>query len=301
MPHITTDDGVKLYFEEVGEGTPIIFVHEYAGDHRSWEPQMRHFGRWYRCITFSARGYPPSDVPEDPEAYSQDRARDDIRAVLDGLGIDAAHVIGLSMGGFATLHFGFHYAERALSLTVAGCGYGADADKREQFRRETEATADRIAAEGMDEVGKVYAMGPTRVQFEAKDPRGWKEFETQLREHSTLGAANTMRGVQARRPSLYDLVDKMKALTLPTLIVNGDEDDPCLEVGNFMKRMIPSSALSVLPKCGHTMNIEDPAKFNAVIEDFLRTVESGRWTLRDPRSIGGGIITAGPVDGEDGS
>lgn len=188
------------------------------------------------------------------------------------------------MGGFATLHFGFHHPDRALSLTVAGCGYGADADRREQFRKETEATADRIAAEGMDVVGKAYAIGPTRVQFETKDPRGWKEFETQLCEHSTLGSANTMRGVQARRPSLYDLVEQMNALTVPTLIVNGDEDDPCLDVGNFMKRMIPSAALSVLPKTGHTMNIEEPALFNAVVEDFFHTVECGRWTLRDPRS-----------------
>ena len=291
MPHVTTDDGVKLYFEEVGEGAPIVFVHEYAGDWRSWEPQMRHFGRRYRAITYCARGYPPSDVPESHEAYGQDRARDDIRAVLDGLGIDAAHVVGLSMGGFATLHFGFEYPDRALSLTVAGCGYGADADKRDQFKKESEATSARIQAEGMEVVGKVYAIGPTRVQFQAKDPRGWKEFETQLCEHSTLGSANTMRGVQSRRPSLYDLTDKMRALTVPTLILNGDEDEPCLDVGNYMKRNIPSAALAVLPKTGHTLNLEEPDKFNAVVEDFIHTVECGRWTLRDPRSVGGGIIT----------
>ncbi|EDP64509.1 hypothetical protein BAL199_27166 [alpha proteobacterium BAL199] len=291
MPHVTTDDGVKLYFEEVGEGTPIVFVHEYAGDYRAWEPQMRHFGRRYRCVSYNARGYPPSDVPQSHEAYSQDRATDDIRSVLDGLGIDAAHVVGLSMGGFATLHFGFRYPDRALSLTVAGCGYGADADKREQFRKETEATSARIAAETMAVVGKSYAIGPTRVQFQAKDPRGWQEFETQLCEHSTLGSANTMRGVQARRPSLYDLVDRMRALTVPTLIVNGDEDEPCLDVGNFMKRNIPSAALSVLPKTGHTMNLEEPALFNAVLEDFMHTVESGRWTLRDPRSQTANILS----------
>ena len=189
-------------------------------------------------------------------------------------------MVGLSMGGFATLHFGFEYPDRALSLTVAGCGYGAEPGKREQFRKETEATANGIQAKGMDEVGKVYALGPTRVQFQNKDPRGWAEFETQLREHSSLGGANTMRGVQARRPSLYDLTDKMQALTVPTLIVNGDEDEPCLEPGLLMKRMIPSAALSVLPKTGHTMNIEEPALFNAVVEDFLHTVECGRWTLR---------------------
>ena len=128
MPHLETDDNVKLYYEEAGKGTPIIFVHEFAGDFRSWEPQMRHFSRRYRAVAYNARGYPPSDVPSDSNDYSQKRACDDIRAVMDALQIEEAHIVGLSMGGFATLHFGFDYSERALSLVVGGCGYGAEPD-----------------------------------------------------------------------------------------------------------------------------------------------------------------------------
>src|SRR6202789_3210372 len=139
MPHAMTDDGVRLYYEESGTGTPVIFVHEYAGDHRAWEPQMRHFGQRYRAITYAARGYPPSDVPDDVAKYSQFRAADDIGAVLGHLRIDKAHVGGLSMGGFATLHFGFRHAPRARSLVVAGCGYGAEPDQRTRFRAEAEA------------------------------------------------------------------------------------------------------------------------------------------------------------------
>ena len=291
MPHVTTDDGVALYYEEAGEGTPIIFVHEYAGDYRAWEPQMRFFSRRYRCITYNARGYPPSDVPEDWERYSQERARDDIRSVLDGLEIETAHVVGLSMGGFATLHFGFAYPDRALSLVVAGCGYGAQADKREQFRAETMATAEKIEQQTMAVVGKDYALGPTRVQFQNKDPRGWAEFEEQLCEHSTLGAANTMRGVQSRRPSLYDLTEEMAALTVPTLIMTGDEDEPCLDPGLLMKRTIQSSGLVILPKAGHTLNIEDPALFNQFCADFFHQVENGRWDLRDERSLSKSILS----------
>ena len=291
MPHVTTDDGVALYYEEAGEGTPIIFVHEYAGDYRAWEPQMRFFSRRYRCITYNARGYPPSDVPEDWERYSQERARDDIRSVLDGLEIETAHVVGLSMGGFATLHFGFAYPDRALSLVVAGCGYGAQADKREQFRAETMATAEKIEQQTMAVVGKDYALGPTRVQFQNKDPRGWAEFEEQLCEHSTLGAANTMRGVQSRRPSLYDLTEEMAALTVPTLIMTGDEDEPCLDPGLLMKRTIQSSGLVILPNAGHTLNIEDPALFNQFCADFFHQVENGRWDLRDERSLSKSILS----------
>jgi pimeloyl-ACP methyl ester carboxylesterase len=290
MPNITADDGVKLYYEETGSGVPVVFVHEFGGDCRSWEPQVRHFARTWRCIAFNARGYPPSDVPDDVAMYSQQRARDDILAVLDGLGIDTAHIVGLSMGGFAALHFGFRYPDRARSLVVGGAGYGAHPDVREQFARETAAVADRIEADSMAEFGKVYAIGPTRVQFANKDPRGWQEFADQLREHSTRGSANTMRGVQGKRPSLYDLADEMRALRVPTLIVNGDEDEPCLDVGLFMKRSIVSSALVLLPRTGHLCNLEEPALFNRVCGDFMTRVDAGRWQLRDPRSMTSDIL-----------
>src|SRR5438874_8376204 len=159
MPHLTIDDGIRLYYEETGSATPIVFVHEFADDYRGYEGQMRYFGRRYRCIAFNARGYPPSDVPEDPSRYSQDRARDDIRAVLDALAITKAHIVGISMGGFATLHFGLAYPERASALVVAGCGYGAQPDKRQQFQEETARTAVQIESTGMAEVSKTYGAG----------------------------------------------------------------------------------------------------------------------------------------------
>ena len=290
MPYAMTDDGVKLYYEESGGGRVLTFVHEYAGDHRSWEPQMRFFSRYYRCIAFSARGYPPSDVPDDPEKYSQARARDDIRSILDHLGIDKAHVCGLSMGGFATLHFGMAYGERAHSLLVSGCGYGAEPAKREQFREEANATAAQIEREGMPQAAKRYSLGPTRVQFQNKNPRAWKEFADQLAEHSTRGAALTMKGVQGRRPSLWELAEGMRAIRVPTLVVTGDEDDPCLEPALFMKRNIPTAGLAVMPCAGHTINLEEPGEFNRILFDFLATVDIGAWRARDPRSTSGGIL-----------
>lgn len=284
MPHIITDDGVKLWVEEVGSGTPVVFVHEFAGDHRSWEPQLRHFGQRYRAIAYDARGYPPSDVPESVSAYSQARAADDIASVLDGCGIDKAHIVGLSMGGFATLHFGFRHPARARSLTVAGCGYGAEPDQRDRFRAEADTAIEFIRGKGMGAFAEKYAFGPTRVQFAAKDPRGFAEFQRQLAEHSATGSANTQAGCQRERPSLYDLVDHMRALTVPTLILTGDEDWPCLQPGILMKRSISSAALSVMPNCGHTINLEDPDEFNRRVAEFLAQVDAGRWPLRDPRA-----------------
>lgn len=290
MPHITGDDGVKLYFEEAGHGAPLLFVHEFAGDWRSWEPQMRHFSRYYRCITFSARGFPPSDVPTDPASYSQERARDDIAAILDGLDLEAAHVVGLSMGGFATLHFGVAYPQRCRSLVIAGCGYGAEPDSRAQFAEEAETAARRFEELGMTEAGESYALGPTRVQFQNRDPRGWQEFRDQLIEHSALGSAQTLRGVQKERPSLYELVDEMKRITAPTLVLTGDEDWPCLEPALLMKREIETAALAVIPNAGHTINLETPEAFNRLVEEFLFTVETGRWPQRDPRATSRAIL-----------
>ncbi len=285
MPYATTNDGVQLYYEVSGSGTPVIFVHEFAGDHRAWEPQMRHFGRRYMAITYAARGYPPSDVPDDVSKYSQARAADDIAAVLDALGIAKAHVVGLSMGGFATLHFGFRHPDRALSLVVAGCGYGAEKGASEKFRSEVDAVAAFLDSEGIRAFAAKYAYGPTRVQFENKDPRGFAEFKQQLSEHSAIGARNTQLGVQKERPSLYDLVDQMKALTVPTLVLTGDEDWPCLQPALLMKQTIPTAALSVMPNCGHTINIEDPDQFNRLVSDFIVQVDAGRWPVRDPRAM----------------
>jgi pimeloyl-ACP methyl ester carboxylesterase len=290
MPHLATDDGVKLYYEEVGSGIPIVWVHEFAGDCRSYEPQLRYFGRRYRCIAYNARGYPPSDVPETVDRYSQDRARDDIRCVLDALKIDKAHIVGLSMGGFATLHFGFTYPERARSLVVAGCGYGAEPAKRQQFLEETAATAKRIEDLGMAKAAEGYALGPSRVQMQNKDPRGWREFAEMLKGHSTQGSALTQRGVQNRRPSLYDLTDKMKTITAPTLIMTGDEDFPCLEPGLLMKRTIPTAGLVVMPNSGHAINLEEPAAFNRHLEEFFHAVDVGAWRNRDPRAMAPTIL-----------
>ena len=284
MPTVTTDDGVRLYYEETGAGTPIVFVHEFAGDHRSWEPQVRHFSRRYRCITYSARGYPPSDVPNDMGRYSQARARDDIGCVLDGLAIKRAHVVGLSMGAFATLHFGLAYPARALSLALAGCGSGAHPAQYAQFQADARSLAGRMLGEGMASVAATYGQGPARVQFQAKDPRGFAEFSRMLAEHSAQGSANTMLGYQGRRPSLYALVEELAAIEVPTLIIAGDEDDITLEPSLFLKRVIRTAGLTVLPKTGHVINLEEPALFNQLLEGFFHQVESGRWAPRDARS-----------------
>jgi pimeloyl-ACP methyl ester carboxylesterase len=289
MPYAAAEDGVKLYYEEAGSGFPLIFVHEFAGDHRSWEPQIRFFSRFYRCIVYAARGYPPSGVPEEKTKYSQARAADDIAVVLKHLGIGQAHLCGLSMGAFATLHFGLRHAKLARSLALCGCGYGAEPGQREIFRQESEALARIFESEGSAKAAARYALGAARIPFLVKDPRGWREFSGWMAGHSAMGSANTLRGVQMERPSLWELESEIKQIALPVLIVSGDEDEACLAPGMFLKRNIPAAGLVVLPKTGHTVNLEEPDAFNRVLQEFLHAAELGRWTPRDPRGLIPGV------------
>lgn len=284
MSTIRTSDGINLYYETSGTGEPLVFVHEFGGSYWSWEPQISHFSRRFKCVTFAARGYPPSDVPPDIAAYSQERAANDIREVLDGIGIEKAHLVGLSMGGFACLHAAIRHPSRVLSVTAAGSGYGAEKEHEEYFRNISSEVARSFEQRGAGEFAPVYAEGASRVQFQAKDPKGWAQFAERLGRHSSLGAANTMRGVQMRRPSLYDLHAELGALQCPVLVIVGDEDDHCIAPGIFLKRTISRCGLAILPKSGHTLNLEEVELFNRLLENFLNDVRSGGWGPRDPRA-----------------
>lgn len=285
MPYATTDDNIRLFYEETGSGTPLLFIHEFAGDHRSWEPQVRHFAASYRCIVYDARGYPASDAPSDLDAYSMQRAVDDAIAVLDATSVKQAHVIGISMGGFTALHLGLRHPERLLSLTAAACGYGAQPEVEAGFRRECEAIAKAIREEGPAKFAARYAIGPARVQFQNKDRATWEVFAAQLAEHPQEGSALTMLGVQSKRPSLYALREELAAVETPTLIIAGDEDEGCLEPDLMLKRTMPAAGLALLPRTGHTANLEEPALFNELVERFITEVDSGKWAPRDPRSM----------------
>src|SRR5580704_7203901 len=217
MPKIKTADGTNLYYEEAGTGTPVVFVHEFAGDYRTWEPQMRAFSRLHRCVTYSQRGYPPSDVPGDPARYGQDIARSDVIALMDALDIKKAHIVGHSMGAYTVLHVGIRHPERCLSITAAGCGWGSlpDPAAREAMRQVAAETAKMFTEKGMVAAAAIYGDGPTRQAQKHKDPRGYAEFVRMLGEHSAQGHALTMAMLQAKRPTLWDLEAELKTYSVP--------------------------------------------------------------------------------------
>lgn len=283
-------NGVRLWVEDEGEGPPLVFVHEFGGDHRVWREQIDHFRDRYRCITYNARGYPPSDVPDDKDAYGQQIALDDLLGILDALEIDKAHLVGLSMGAYNILRFALDHPDRVLSLTAASGGSGSYPPTREQFVKESRMVAEMyLASETL--AGSGMFDGPTRIQLKAKRPDIWQEGADYFAGFSPKGAGYTLRQVQCERPSLYDFEAGLTALKVPTLLMIGDEDELVIDTNVFLKRTMPLSGLLVLPKSGHLVNVEDPVVFNRAVDDFLAAIEAGQWPTRPAGSTSANVYT----------
>ncbi|MFY9954824.1 alpha/beta fold hydrolase [Bradyrhizobium sp.] len=276
MPYVEAA-GAKLYFEECGYGYPIIFIHEFASDMRGWESQLRYFSRGYRCIAYNARGYPPSDVPEDPSSYSWELAVDDIAALMRGLSIERAHLVGLSMGGYTALQFGLRCPERVSALVAGSVGSGCHPSHRDAWLRETSVLSRIFVEHGMVSMAERMARGPARIQLKYKDRKSWREFVNRLRQLSPQGMSNTMAHCQAMRPSLHDLRDQLSDMAVPVLLAVGDEDARCLETNLMLKSALPNAGLWICPNTGHAINLEEPSAFNGQVEGFLSAVERGSW------------------------
>ena len=276
MPYATLD-GAAIAYTEAGDGAPLVFCHEFAGSMESWEGQVSYFARRYRTIAYNAKGYPPSAVPDDWRAYTYDHQTQVLLELLDHLGIAKAHVCGLSMGAYTAVQFGLAHADRCLSITAAGVGTGS-ADP-ELFLKESEERAALLDAQGMNGM-EAYLSGSTRIRFREKDPAGWERFAALFRAHSAQGSANTLRGFQGRRPSIYTRERDLAAMDVPLLVICGDEDDPCLEPSLFLRRTAPRCGLVVLPHTGHACNLEEPGAFNAALAEFLAQAEAGKWGPR---------------------
>jgi pimeloyl-ACP methyl ester carboxylesterase len=285
MPYAIARDQTRLHYEETGKGTPIIFVHEFSGDFRSWEAQLRFFARRYRCIAFNARGYPPSEVPRAQAKYSWRIAVDDIADVLRHLRIRKAHVVGCSMGAYSALQFGLRYPARALSVTALGAGAGSDPATRKAFLSATAAQARLFETLGTPAALGQRGISAGRIPQMLKDPRGFAEFQRIQQSHSGTGLARVLRGVQAKRPPIYSLERGLRGYRPPLLVMCGDEDDGSIAPALFIKRVCRNARLWMCPAAGHTVNTEEPDLFNRNLLDFLTLVDSGRWRPRDPRSV----------------
>ena len=286
MPHATVN-GVSLFYEETGDGDPIVFAHEFSDDYRSWAGQVDHFALRYRCITYNARGFAPSEAPEALDAYSQEHSVEDMAGLMRHLGIDEAHIVGLSMGSMTTLHFGLRYPEMARSLVIAGTGPGDTARAKARFEAEIEIFIKDVETRGWRRVAEDYGLADDRQRLRDKDPAAYEGFQGRLAARALNGPMQTLRRTVTGRPLLADLADALGAMAVPTLIATGDEDHVCIDTSLYLKRLLPAAGLRIFPKTGHAINLEEPERFNQALDDFFAAVEEGRWhtTPDDSRSV----------------
>lgn len=268
-------NGIALYYEETGRGTPLVWSHEFGGDCRSWEPQVRHFARRYRVITYNHRGYPPSTVPAAARDYAQALLVADLHGLVKHLGLGPVHLGGCSMGANVARDFALAHPALVRSLILVGAGAGSV--DREQFVARQQATAAALEREGMAALLRDFETLPSRATFRQKDPRGFAEFLRLAGEHDARACAHLAREVLIKRPTVADVASGLRALRVPTLIVVGDQDAPCLEPSLTMRALLPHAGLVVLPACGHTPNLEEPGLFNLHVAEFLGAVDNGRW------------------------
>lgn len=277
MPHASVN-GISLYYEESGQGDAIVFAHEFSDDCRSFAGQVAHFAPRYRCVVYNARGFAPSEAPEALDAYSQEHSVEDMAALMRHLGIDRAHVVGISMGSMTTLHFGLRHPDMARSLVICGTGPGDTARAKARFEAEIEDFIADIETRGWSRVAEDYGLTDDRRRLRDKNPAAYSGFQERLAKRDRNGPLQTLRRTVTSRPLLADLAGQLEAMEVPTLILTGDEDHVCVDTSLYLKRLLPAAGLSIVPGTGHAVNLEEPELFNRTLEAFFDAVEAGRWS-----------------------
>jgi len=272
MPYASSD-GVRLHYEETGDGPAIVFAHELASDLRQWRGQVRALSGHFRCISYNARGYPPSDVPQADSAYEHLKFVEDIGAIQHQLGLERSYLVGWSMGAYAALLFALQNPGRMKGLVLSGIGSGSPPAEIEGFRTDMAALAALYLERGAEAGADQIAAGPNRQPLRLRHPRRWAAWKKNLSGHSAQGMARVCRNYQGRRPSLYDFKAGLAGLDVPTLLIVGEEDAPCIEATQFLADAIPGAELQLFPSAGHAPNLEDPQTFNRVVSAFVDRIE----------------------------
>ncbi|MEM7074221.1 MAG: alpha/beta hydrolase [Pseudomonadota bacterium] len=272
MTVFRTNDGIALFYEDTGTGAPIVFVHEFGGDYRSWHRQVPVLASGCRCITYSARGFQPSDIPAQRGQYGQARSTGDLRALMDHLGLEQAHLVGTSMGSFTSLDFALEHPDRIASLTLVGISSGPrDAAEQDRYRRTWVGHEIRLR-EDLGAKGGVAVLedDPAYRSFQRDAPDDWAIYAENLRGQSAQGAVHVLSTLHWDRRSLFDDTDRLAAFAAPVMLVTGDEDYYLVgETNAFLHDILPDVAWHHFPATGHLVNIERAEAFNRLLAGFV--------------------------------
>lgn len=269
MPDITVN-GVRIHYEERGSGTAVVWAHGLGGVCQEWEGVMDFFQGGYRVVAYDARGHGRSEKPDRSEAYSQDIMVEDMRSLMDGLNINKAIVGGHSMGANVALNLALKYPERCLGLVPVGIGSGSS--DREWWREWWEHMADTAEKKGIaayvEEMKKLPAWGVALA-----DPKLGKSLTQAELTNSPKAIASVIRGVQGKRPSIFELAPKLEKLPVETLVVMSEGDAPVVECSHFLAEHIPRATLEVIPARSHWTHLEVPERFLQAVDQFVRRLK----------------------------
>lgn len=260
-------NGIQLYYEEAGNGPPLIWVHGFGCGIRSWDPQVSAFSSSRRVVTYDLRGFGITEAPEAADGYSQDISVADLTALLDHLRIEQAALGGLSMGGNIALNFALAHPDRASALIIADTGAGSD--NTEEWVAGAQAYAKAADRGGVEAFADLACANPLFARYIAQGPQCERFIRSCLMTHRARGIAHTAREVLSKRPTIYSLEAKLRAMHIPTLLIVGAYDAPCVKVHAFMARTIPGARSVTLQGVGHLSNLEAPEEFNAHVRQFL--------------------------------
>jgi pimeloyl-ACP methyl ester carboxylesterase len=263
-------NGISLYFEEAGRGRALVWVHGFSCGLRMWDPQVAAMADRYRVIAYDVRGHGASEAPDAPDRYSQAISVEDLLGLLRDLGIARAVVGGLSMGGNIALNFALAHPEMVDGLVV--CDTGAGSDNTAEWVAQCQAWADLIERQGIEAFADVITAHPLLARYAAQGPHALRHVRSLVTTHRARGLAHTLRGALARRPPIYALEAQLRRLAVPTLLIVGEFDEPCVKVHRFMADTLPAAEHVLIRGVGHMTNLEEPATFNGLVERFLRRI-----------------------------
>ena len=259
MLRVKTSSGRMIGYDEIGTGAavPIVFLHGVGSDKSVWHPQLAHFGRSRRAIAFDYPGYGDSDAA--PEGTTRDDYADAILSAMSELGIDRAHVCGLSLGGVIAIALHHAAADRCASLILADT-FAVHPDGQGIYDRSIAGSRD------------LPAMAEARVDFLLAQPADPAVRREVVETMSRIDPGAYRIGAEA--VWLADQRARVAEIHIPTLIVCGKEDQPTPpELSRDLHAMIPQSRLAMIAGAGHLTNLEAPSKFNGQVDTFLNSIE----------------------------
>ena len=263
---------INIYYEIHGKGEPLVLIYGYAGHSGLWFRQIPILSKKYRVIAFDNRGVGRSDKPYIP--CTMGMMAGDIAGLLDMIGIDTAHIFGISMGGMIAQHFALNYPQRVISL-ILGCTYCGGVHSIQPKPESIAALFDFECMKKMtpEEIVRQAIPFCFSQEFIEKNPdivdkRVAKQLEYPTPSHGATRQAEAIMG--------HDTYERLPEIKLPTLVIAGDNDRLIpVENSRILASRIPEAELVIIKGAGHEFFIEDAEEANKIVLSFLGRHKKG--------------------------